>query len=227
MLINSVNKTNDMNAVITADVVDYTKLANEQADAVLNNVSQLIEALDAARFNVNNFYVKRGDSIQGELDNPKNALKVALLLKTAINRVNYKKGSRDSKIIDIRVAVGIGEVIRRKGINESSGDAYIFSGRTLDGMKKSKRLITIKTFDDNMNGELEAELKLLEVIMARWTAATSEILYWTLLGMEEKRVAEKLGIKQPAVSQAKKRAGWSGIEALLERFQQLMEREGL
>ncbi len=211
-------------AAITADIIDSTKLSDKEINSVLENVNQLINNLKGVRLNIDNtLSIRRGDSIQGDTDNIEEALKIALLLKTTINRVNYSKGEKKSKIIDVRIAIGISEIIRRSNINESTGEAYIFSGRTLDSMKKDKRLIAIKTFNEKINAELDAELKLLEVVMERWTAATSEILFWMLWGEEEKKIAEKLGIKQPAISQGKKRAGWKGVEALLIRFKQLME----
>ena len=211
-------------AAITADIIDSTKLSDKEINSVLENVNQLINNLKGVRLNIDNtLNIRRGDSIQGDTDNIKEALKIALLLKTTINRVNYSKGEKKSKIIDVRIAIGIGEIIRRSNVNESTGEAYIFSGRTLDNMKKDKRLMAIKTFNEKINAELDAELKLLEVVMERWTAATSEILFWTLWGDEEKKIAEKLGIKQPSISQGKKRAGWKGVEALLIRFKQLME----
>jgi len=213
-----------MRAVVTADIVDYTKLTKEEADDVLIKVHHLIDVFKSSKFNIqNNFLIKRGDSIQGELEHQKDALRVALLLKTGINGLHYEETKKRSSLIDVRIAIGIGNVVIRNSINESSGDAYIYSGRTLDAMKRNKRMISIKTNNQEFDAELETELKLLEVIMSGWTTTSAEILYWTILGYDEKEIAKKLEVSQPAINQGKKRAGWNAVEALLERFESLIQ----
>ena len=107
-------------------------------------------------------------------------------------------------------------------MGESTGDAYTFSGRTLDAMKKQKRTIAIKTANEKLNAELDTELALLEEIMFKWTVNSAEVLYWKLLGLNEYGVSQQLKISQPAINHRKKHAGWNGIEILLERFEQLM-----
>ncbi len=212
-----------MKAVITADIVDYTKLTNEEADDVLIKIHHLIDVFKDSKFNIkNNFYIRRGDSIQGELANTSDALKLALLLKTGLNSLYYEENKKRTALIDVRIAIGIGGAVDKNNINESYGDAYTYSGRTLDEMKKNKRMIALKTDNEEVNAELETELKLLEVIMSGWTVRSAEILYWTILGDDEIVIANKLGISQPAVNQAKKRAGWIAVEALLERFENVI-----
>jgi replicative superfamily II helicase len=110
-------------------------------------------------------------------------------------------------------------------VNESTGDAYTYSGRTLDSMKKYKRNLAIKTNDVSICRELETEFKLLEVILSGWTINSAEVIYWTLLELNENEISEKLKVTQSAVNQRKKTAGWIGIEPLLERFTELMEGE--
>lgn len=214
-----------MNAVITADIVDYTKLKDEEASKVLTAIHLVFHKLEISRTNlISNFLIKRGDSVQMEIDNPSETLKVALLLKSAINKIDFSNNKRKAPTNDVRIAIGVGSInSKRENVNESSGDAYINSGRTLDNMKKNKRLLAIKTNDDRIDAELETEFKLLEVIMSGWKTTSAEVIYWTLLGFSEREIAEQLGVTQSAINQRKGTAGWNGIEALLNRFETILK----
>lgn len=92
-------------------------------------------------------------------------------------------------------------------------------------MKKNKRTLAIKTGNDELDAELETAFKLLEVIMSGWGVTSAEVLYWTLLGLTENKIRDKIGKTQSAINQRKRTAGWSGIEPLLERFEELMRKE--
>lgn len=215
-----------MNAVITADVIDSTKLSVEGEDLVLKTIYETFGKDSTIRTNVEESYfmITRGDKIQIELDDAINALKTALLLKTAINKISLQNDRKPS--IDVRIAIGVGEVAaKRLNVNESTGEAYTNSGRTLDSMKKNKRTFAIKTGNDSLDAELETEFKLLEVIMSGWAVTSAEALYWTLAGLNEKEISEKLQVTQSAINQRKKSAGWSGLEALLLRYEELMRKE--
>lgn len=215
-----------MYAVITADVIDSSSLSVEDEDFVLKVIYETFGKDSTIRTNVgeNYFKITRGDKIQIELNEVSNALKTALLLKTAINKISLSNDRKPS--IDVRIAIGIGEVsAHRPNVNESTGEAYANSGRTLDSMKKNKRTFAIKTGNDNLDGELETEFKLLEIIMSGWVVTSAEVLYWTLIGLNENEISEKLEITQSAINQRKKTAGWSGVEALLLRFEELMRKE--
>ena len=214
-----------MKAVITADIINSTKLDEREASILLTHLHATIKELANIKFNIhNNFVIKRGDSIQGELEHASDALRFALILKTAINRLVLVKNNTRNVAIDIRIAIGIGNVISNGTINESSGEAYINSGRTLDSMKKEKRVFNIKTPDEEITNELETEFKLLEIIMDRWTLSSANILYYILLEKKETEVAEILRVTQSAINQAKKRVGWNGIESLIIRYEKLMQK---
>jgi len=215
-----------MNAVVTADVIDSTKLSVEGEDLVLKVIYDTFGTDSTLRTNVeeSSFTITRGDSIQIELEDATKALKTALLLKTAINKITLLSNRKPS--IDVRIAIGIGEVTaKRSFVNESTGEAYTNSGRTLDSMKKNKRTLAIKAGNDKLDAELETEFKLLEVIMSGWVVTSAEVLYWTLIGLNENEISDKLGKTQSAINQRKKTSGWSGIEPLLERFEELMRKE--
>ena len=136
-----------MNAVITADVIGYSRLSVQEEDSVINAIYDTLENKINARTNVgSSFNISRGDSIQVELDRAVDALRVALLLKTGINQIAVNKGNKNKPVIDIRIAIGVGEIAKQRvNVNESTGEAYTFSGRMLDLMKKNKRTLAIHT----------------------------------------------------------------------------------
>jgi len=217
-----------MNAVITADVIDSTKLSFDGEELVIKAVYDTFGDDSELRTNVeeSSFTITRGDSIQIEMDDASKALKTALLLKSAINKISLIGDNKTRPSIDVRIAIGIGKAgARRTNVNESTGEAFTNSGRTLDSMKKYKRTLAIKTSNDKLDAELETELRLLEVIMSGWKITSAEVLYWTLSGLNEIEISEKLQITQSAINQRKKTAGWGGIESLLERFEELMGKE--
>jgi hypothetical protein len=217
-----------MKAVITADIIDYTKLKPIDANQVIDAIRKAFNnpnAFNSGRTNLNaTFSIKRGDSVQVELDNPVNALKVALLLKTAVNAINLVPDKKRNKpMVDVRIAIGIGDIdAQRDDVNTSSGEAYEYSGRTLDTMKKSKRKIAIRTSKKQWDSEISTEFLLLEEIMRGWKITSAEVLHLTLLGLKEKDIEVKLDISQSAVNQRKSTAGWNGIDALINRFEELI-----
>jgi hypothetical protein len=214
----------DMYAVITADLIDYTKLLANDIEQVMDALNNLHKELKNYRVNfIQDYVIKRGDSIQIELSESKDALRVALLLKTTLNKISIHPNQNNKIKIDARIAIGIGNVNnKREKVNESSGDAYTRSGRTVDLMKKMKRLIFFTSDIENLDEELYVELLLLEEIFSGWKRSSAEVVNFLLIGYNEYNIAEMIGISQSAVNQRKKTAGWSGIQALLMRFEQLL-----
>lgn len=211
-----------MYAIITADIVDYTLLSKEGEDKVLQTIRSLFGNDNSARHNIDsNYSIKRGDNIQIELKEPSIALETALLLKTAINKINLNdESSKPHPKIDARIAIGIGAITsKRESVDESTGDAYTYSGRTLDMMKKEKRILAFNSAVEHVNAELETEFKLLEVIMTGWSRYSAEVIYYTLLGLTQTEIGKKINKSQPAIYQRTKIAGWSGIRPLLKRFE--------
>ena len=219
-----------MKAVISADIIGYTKLEPPRANDVLKGLKAFIDDIEGPQVQTNvdvNFKIKRGDAIQGIIYDGSDALRIAIMMKAAVTQIalgnNTKRRHPD---IDIRLAIGLGNIENlRTTIDESTGEAFTNSGRTLDNMKKEKRTFAIKTPIEEWDRELETEFKLLEEILSGWNITSAELVYWLLKDYNESEIAKKLNISQPAVNQRKKRAGWSGIEALLSRYKQLLQNQ--
>lgn len=212
-----------MIAVLTADLIDSSLYEEKVLQEVLDTLRQEFERI-IAEYNQEEvrLQIYRGDSFQGIIKNPEDALKIALQIKTAINRIHFKetvKNKAYSKIADFKIAIGIGEQeLEREAISESNGPAFQFSGRTLDEMKTENRKTKLKTDSKEINEEFNTSLFLLDTITDKWSTASAEVVYFLLKGFKEREVAAAINISQSAVNQRKKAAGWDAISVLLDRY---------
>ncbi|MDN3594099.1 SatD family protein [Zunongwangia endophytica] len=209
-----------MIAVITADLIDSSSYPPEFLELVLETLQKEFDNF-AENFSEekSNFKIYRGDSFQGIITNPENALLFSLFLKTALNKLE----SKDSSAIkaDLRIAIGIGGYdLKRDEISESNGEAFQLSGRTLDDMKSNGRKLMLKTPNIDLNREFYTSLALFDFIADRWSTASAEVIYYLLQGYKEKEIAKIVGISQSAINQRKKIAAWDPISALLKRYEE-------
>src|SRR5680860_71495 len=107
-----------MVAVLTADLVESSLYEEEVLEKVLN-------ALKAEFTHIRDNYgedsvrlkIYRGDSFQGVLKKPEEALKIALQIKAAVNRIHLKKTKKNRAYS--KIAIGIGtQNIEREAISE-------------------------------------------------------------------------------------------------------------
>ncbi len=217
-----------MVAVLTADLVDSSLYKEEILEKVLNSLKVEFETITLEYGDQNiRFKIYRGDSFQGVVHQPEEALKIAIQIKAAINRIHLKETRKNkaySKIADFKIAIGIGmQELEREAIEESNGQAFQFSGRTLDEMKTENRKTRLKTIDENINQEFNTAFLLLDTITDKWSTASAEVVYYLLRGLKEREVAEILEISQSAVNQRKKAAGWEAVSGLLQRYHQVIK----
>ncbi|CAL66483.1 terminase gpP N-terminus-related DNA-binding protein [Christiangramia forsetii] len=218
-----------MVAVISADLLSSSSYSEKLLEKVISDLNREFDSLEKLSEKDSGFKIFRGDSFQGIVYNPSKALRVALQLKTAINRIHLHENdtNRAFKIeADIRIAIGIGSYdFKRDSIMESNGQAFQFSGRTLDDMKKENRKLQLKTPVENINNEFNSSLFLLDTLSDKWSTASAEVIYYLLNGFKETDIASELGISQSAVNQRKKAAGWDAIDSLLHRYESLINEQ--
>ncbi|WP_298526113.1 hypothetical protein [uncultured Christiangramia sp.] len=214
-----------MFAVITADLLNSTKYSAELLTEVLDIINAEIEGIEIEYKN-SKFELYRGDSIQGVIE-PVFSFRSALRMKTAVNKLRSQEAidSNSYRIeADLRISIGIGKIeFKRDSIMESNGEAFQFSGRTLDEMKKTGRKMTLTTGIKEINNEFDNAFLLFDAITEKWSSASGEVIYYLLKEMKETEIADTLGISQSAVNQRKKAAGWDAILSLMERYEQVMK----
>jgi hypothetical protein len=223
-----------VNAVITGDIKESSKIKTEHRAWLSKSLKEILDVWD------NDFSMKselyRGDSFQCLLKDPINALKVCLLIKTFIKCLNpiedstlykrqrtqtYDNVKHEENIFDSRIAIGIGEVnLEMETLATSDGEAFQISGRLLDEIKHTKRMIAIGT-SDLFHDELETELILLDNIISRATPFQCEVINFKLLGRKEINIANILNIQQSAVNQRSNSGSWHAIDAMIKRFENI------
>jgi hypothetical protein len=216
-----------MVAVLTADLVESSLYEEEVLEKVLNTLkAEFAHIRDTYGEDNVRLKIYRGDSFQGVIKKPEEALKIALQIKAAVNRIHLKKTKKNkaySKIADFKIAIGIGtQNIEREAISESNGQAFQFSGRTLDEMKTENQKTRLKTELEEVNAEFNTSFFLMDTITDKWSTASAEVVYYLLSGLIEREIATEINISQSAVNQRKKAAGWEAISELLIRYRNVI-----
>jgi hypothetical protein len=140
----------------------------------------------------------RGDSFQFRCK-PEEAFGAYLLLKSMIRQIRG---------LDVRVSIGIGAVeYDAAKITESNGTAFVRAGRTFDALKE-KQYLAFCTGDDKTDEMLNLFGRFASLVTDHWTASVSETVQMILEhpGWNQQQVADKLKIRQSAVSQNRTRA---------------------
>lgn len=214
-------------AVITGDIAGSSRLQGEDRKKLIRQLKHsfdLIKEILGKDVMAYPFGIFRGDSFQGVLNFPELSLKATLIIR-AIIRSSFKTTLKDA--FDARVAIGIGGIslLPDGSGGEGDGEAYRNSGPELDRMGKNLRHLAIKTPWDNSNHELNVECALLDTIISRWTIQQTEVVIEHFGGKTQKQIAERLNISQPGVRKRILSAHINEIELMLNRFEQLINKE--
>ncbi|WP_104734094.1 transcriptional regulator [Hanstruepera ponticola] len=184
-----------MVSVITGDLIKSRNL-----NSPTEWISVLKDSLTNISNNPSNWEMYRGDSFQ--LEQPD-------IIESFINAIYIKACIKTIKGLDVRLAIGIGnKTYQGENITESNGDAFLFSGETLESLKKEKQNLKIKTPNETLNQELNLYFKLALIAMDSWTTNTAEIVKLTLEHPDalQETLGNIIGINQNAVSGRQKRA---------------------
>ncbi len=223
-----------LKAIITGDIIHSTRMTVDQRTWLFKEIAKALKVWNKD-FKMRS-EIFRGDSFQCLISDPKDALKVALIIKTFIRSLNPSHSYEVSKksnpaikrnviypswIFDARIAIGIGEVDSFSGrLAVSSGEAFSLSGHLLDKIKNKKQSIAIASNDD-YNNELETESILLDAIISKTSALQCEVINSKLLGYTEIEIAKEFKIMQSAVNQRSNSGNWNAINAMVERFENI------
>jgi hypothetical protein len=207
---------NTIYAVITGDLVKSTSLGEERAK-VLKLVKETLACtanfIENKKELILSSGIFRGDSFQLLISDYTSALKIALFIQARLLQADR------SRPIQARMALGLGRVesVNPDSIAESYGEAFLFSGRSLDAIDSYRRL-DIHSSSVRLNIHLKVLTSCLDAITTRWTTGQAEALMLWLEGHTQKSIANKLNISQPAVQQRLQLAGMYAIKETLEYF---------
>ena len=84
--------------------------------------------------------IYRGDSFQAIINNPADAVMIAIKIKAALKSVRH---------INVRMAIGIGDrTYNAAKVTESNGSAFVHSGGKFELLRKEKQNLAIKSDSD-------------------------------------------------------------------------------
>lgn len=215
-------ETGKVYAVLTGDLIGSSRFRIQQRREVISNLKESFQEISPDII-ASPFVVFRGDSFQGVLARPEEALKATLIIRASL--LSKFKGKRTR--LDARIAIGIGTIdyLPRDQVGEGDGEAFRNSGPELDKMKKGEQNIIIRTPWAEINEELRAECALLDALIQRWTKEQTEAAHEDLQRSKQtqKGIAKILKISQSALSQRLKTGGYWAVEVFLERFKMIIQ----
>lgn len=205
-----------MVTVINGDIINSRKLINQELW-----IKILKEILNEYGKTPKNWEIFRGDSFQLELNNPEEALLVALRIKALIRSIEVVKDKSRITPIDVRIAIGIGEKdYDANRISESNGSAFVNAGEKFETLKKEKITLAVQSPFPRFDAEMNLYLKLALIQMDSWSISSAE-LFTTIVNHPEKiqtEIGAILGIEQSSVSGRFKRASIDEILALEQMY---------
>jgi len=211
-------------AVISGDIIAYTSLSEEQKRLLEDRLKELFAMLNS-NFEI---YIRliKGDYLEAVVK-PKEALRIALLIKTYLKSSDIVKSSdnrsKHFKTYGIRLAIGVGNLDRftpKKGIID--GDAIYRSGRLINEQHThNKQKIHIKQSlffsieDKNLSIEMNAFFVLIDTLLNKATAKQSAVIYHKLRGIAEKDIATILKVSRSVVNRHAISVGWFALKTAI------------
>ncbi|WP_308991211.1 SatD family protein [Mariniflexile litorale] len=192
-----------MVSIITGDIIRSKKFKNPEIW-----LTPLKEALTKTGIDKKYWEIFRGDSFQIEIESNQLAFNIATYIKACIKTV---------KGLDVRMAIGIGDKnFEGDEVTESNGEAFQFSGETLEELKKEKTNLKLKSHNLILNEELNLYFKFASISMDNWSVSSAETVKIALENSTalQTEMAQTLGVSQDAVSKRLKRAHFNEIMEL-------------
>jgi hypothetical protein len=210
-------------AVITGDIVDSSKLPLGQRQKLHRIMKDGSKALlkgfkESVPLDVDIF---RGDSWQLLVADPSKSLRIALFYRA------YLRAWMGTSRLDTRLAISVGTVdfIPEDRVSGGDGQAYQFSGSSLEGMAKACRMCF--RFPERKDEEcLDLLVRLLDVLAANWSDKQARAITGALQGLKQEKIGNlwKPSITQQSVNRHLQRAGWFAVERAVGFFEkQLLE----
>lgn len=199
-------------AVITADIVNSTKLGAVNEKKLLKILQQVLM--------LHKFEFYRGDSFQVYHKIAGDALKTALLCRTAAISILQDE---ETSLSDVRISIGIGQVNAPvKMLNMAKGEAFILSGRAFDAMAKTDKRLAIATGNTLANEGLQVIANYIDAIFKAMTGKQATVIFELLKGQTQQVVAEKLKKSKSTINQHVSSGRWAEIEKLLQQYENII-----
>ena len=166
------------------------------------------------------FEFYRGDSFQVHITKPEEALKIALLCRTAAISI-----SKNEKInlSDIRISIGIGAVkMPVKTLGAAKDEAFVLSGRAFDELEKTATRLSVSSGNSLANAGLAVISDYINAIFKMMTGKQAEVIFELLKGQTQQEVAKLLKRSKSTIHQHVISGRWNEVEKLLKQYENII-----
>lgn len=202
-----------MQAVLTGDIVNSTKLTSVKEKALVKLLEQVLKPYKYE------FY--RGDSFQALIKEAGDSLRIALLCRTAAISIT------ENNKTDVKISIGIGDVDDRiKTLGSAKGEAFIISGRAFDELEKTSSRLVISTANTMANLSLQVVADYVNSIYSKMTPKQARVIFELLKGGLQQDVVKRLKKSKSTISQHANSGRWAEIEKILNQYELLVKAIG-
>jgi hypothetical protein len=201
-------------AVLTGDIIGSEQLAPDLRQQLS---AQLQQALDELRHWLPDWQsaIFQGDSFQGFTVMYREQLFEAMAMLWC---------NLFAKGYDCRMAIGLGTMDHHTGSTlTSGGTAFVLSGRSLANLKESSLKLAVIQENEDRNAEWRVHATALHFLQERTSQPQAEAMALAWQKHQQAQIAAILGIRQPAVQQRLKAAGYPVWMAMAQRYRQLFK----
>jgi len=216
-------------AILTGDIIESSRVLG--SGLLLERMKALRTELERAGYVKQGYFeIFRGDSFQLSPADPSDAMLVAIIIRAGLFAQEQPNEDRAEVAVglkqgfDARIAIGVGDAgFTSTRISESSGEAYLLSGRRLDRMKEEQRTLAAATWDNDLGRHLDISSMLADVLISSWSANSATAVYRQLLyGENQKQTAAYLNITQPSVQNRLRIAHFEEIKRYIAYFKEVI-----
>ncbi len=203
--------------VITGDIIESSAIQMEYRDFLLESIRKIADELNVIEPLKIEFF--RGDSFQMVINQPENAMQIAILLRAGLKSHTPKECK---KTWDARLSLGVGTIsYHADNIVLSDGEAFQYSGRELDEI--GKRRLIVKTRWSDVNKELQVSTAFADDVVSSWSVSQSQASYQALLyNISQKEIAYKLQKSTQNISKLLGAAKVNLVQMYLDRYHNLI-----
>ena len=211
-----------MYATISADIVSSTSLS---AQALIDISYAIKKCLLEFETSYDGFWGRlvKGDSIECVVQNPKDALRIALGIKTLIKSFVPDGGaSKKFSQYGVRIAVAIDDLrIINRNLDIIDGEAIYLSGRAVSEKKTKSEMFAVCGSGCPCRKEIQIMVSMIDAILNQAKPRQCEAMYYKLRGISQNDISAIMDIKPPTVTAHLQAICWSSIEPVLEYYESL------
>lgn len=206
-------------ATISADIVDSTKMTAEDTIRVSKLLTDFLEPMMKVSEGSWGRVVK-GDAFECVLQDPRDLLRVALMLKCHVKMFVPEAANPEFSKYGIRIAMAVGELrTSDQQLGIIDGVAIYMTGRAIEEKRPNVR--GTMTYCNEDADAVKAIVALCDVVINKSTGKQCEVLFNKLCGKDETEMSAAMGKSRPTVNAHSQKAGWIAIERAVKYFESL------